>query len=298
MSLQGARMTDKMGSDRWTGVLRTMPAGVRVMLTAFLAIVGAGYLMAVGNVWHTHQLADGEPGLTLNDLRATYSGMTVSGGDVMPSRMLLMIRTQMRGYVTDADFAILEGWLSAGGSEAGLDEGETTRQTPRRAIIRNCLRCHAESTETEISRRAAFGPDEFSVEYGMLAPHLAGDAPDSGEVVHVPPQLRVSRLVLVSHAHMLAMPMFALAVALLFMTTRLPWRLRAVLIPVPMIALILDFAGWWLARLSEGFVLLIVGAGAAFGLVLGFQVLTVVVDMWRPCAGGPCERRAPVRERH
>jgi hypothetical protein len=91
-------------------------------------------------------------------------------------------------------------------------------------------------------------------------------------------------LILVSHQHMLSIPMFALVVSILFMLTRLPARVRASLGPVPMVALLFDFGGWWLARLWPPSIYFIAMAGLAFGLIFGFQILTVVVDLWRPRA--------------
>ncbi|MEE8386897.1 MAG: hypothetical protein V3S01_13365, partial [Dehalococcoidia bacterium] len=73
-------MTDRHGLERLTGLLPTMPLGVRIMLTAFLAIIGSGYLVAVANISYTHHLADGKPGMSLDDLHATYRGITVLRG--------------------------------------------------------------------------------------------------------------------------------------------------------------------------------------------------------------------------
>jgi hypothetical protein len=275
-------MAVRHGLERWTGLLPTMPLGVRIMLTAFLGIIGSGYLVAVANISYTSHLADGKEGMSLDDLRATYRGITVLRGQERPSRMLTMIRTAMREYVTDADFPILQDWLEAGGTAQGLDEGPGTRKTPRRAIIRNCLRCHAQSTGTDISKLSPFGPDEFQVDYAMLAPHVAGVAEEDAEVVRLQPQYQVPRLILISHQHMLAIPMFTLAVALLFMMTRLPGGWRTVLGPLPMVAMVFDFSGWWLARSWSAFVYVIAIAGLVFGLVLGIQVIAVLIDLWRP----------------
>ena len=269
--------------DRWTGLLPTMPAGVRVMLSTFLAIIGLGYLAAVANIYHSHQLADGKEGLSVDDIRAVYGGLSVVRGQdaVIPSRMLTMIRGAMRQYVnSEEDYEILETWLKAGGSEAGLNEGPR-RKTPRRALIRNCLRCHARSTGTDISKESPFGPDEFEVDHAMLSRLVAASVVSAENTVELPPQYTMQRLVLVSHIHMLAIPMFTLVVALLFMMTRLPATWRALLTPLPMLALVFDFAGWWLARIAGPFAYIILLAGGVYGLVFGFQLVAVLVDLWR-----------------
>lgn len=311
--------------ERWTGLLGELPVSARLMLTAFLAIVGAGYLVATVNIYERHGMADGKPGLTVDDIRAVYSGMTMRTSGPAPSRMLTMVSGAMRQYVSDeADFATLTAWLRAGGSEAGLDgaeegaKGRSTSElggggansanrqaagegtgedsgdapggksakrkakarTARRVLVRDCLRCHSVGGEGDMAQRAPFGKDEFDIEYAMIAKYVAAPAGTVGERRRVGPQYDVPRLVLVSHQHMLAIPVFTLMVGGLFLCTRIAPRWRAVLLPLPMLASVVDFSGWWLARMSEGFVYAIAAAGGVFGAALGLQIVLVVLDMW------------------
>jgi hypothetical protein len=276
-----------MTTDRpitiYPGALRALPWGVRLMLLAFLAIIGSGYLVAVANIYERHASADGKPGISLDDLRAVYAGAAIGPGahhDV-PSRMLTMIRSQMRQYVdNDADFNILEQWLEGGAIEKALDQGEG-KSTPRRVIMRDCLRCHAQSTDTKISKRSPFGPDEFTVDYAMIG-HFTNAARIDHTTGRMPPQYTKAQLILVSHQHMLSIPLFTLAVGLLFCLTSLPPRIKWTLTPLPMLATAADFAGWWLSRLYEPTIYVIGLAGLVFGLALGFQILAVAVELLRP----------------
>jgi hypothetical protein len=273
-----------LDTDSWRGVLFRLPASVKLMLTVFVAIIGFGYLVAAANIFERHQLADGKPGLTLNDIRSVYGGLRVprSQAGEIPSRMLFMIRDQMRQYVeSDSDFAVLEKWLKTGGPEKGLDEGEKGK-TPRRVLMRGCLRCHAQSSGTEISKSSPFGPDEFEVDYAKISKFTSPTKDKAGGLVEVPPQYTLPRLILISHQHMLSIPVFTLMIGLLFMFTRVPGRLRAILGPIPSVAMLFDFGGWWLARLWPPAIYFIALAGLAFGLVLGFQILAVAFDLWWP----------------
>ncbi len=266
------------------------------MLTAFLAIIAAGYLIAVANIFERHGMADARAGLSTGDIRAVYSGGPRAAGDAVTSHMLTMVAGAMRQYVSsDSDYAILETWLKAGGSEAGLDaapststsEGEETSsrrrraRTPRRIIIRDCLRCHAQSSNTDIARIAPFGKDVFDVDYAMLTKFISGDA-SGGTPGRSPPQYDRARLILHSHQHMLAIPMFTLAVGLLFMFTRTPPKLKSLLLPLPMLAAMVDFASWWLARTSDVWTYAIAAAGGVFGVSLAIQIAMTVLDLWRP----------------
>lgn len=253
------------------------------MLTAFLAIIGTGYLVAVANIFQRHALADGAPGLSLDDLRAVYSGLHISTSKrtEIPSRMLTMIRGEMRQYFSsDENFTILETWLKEGAKLDALERGPP-RKTPQRVIIGDCLRCHAKSTGTAISKEAPFGADEFDVDYALVSRFAAGQVTTTQQSAFAPPQYTLPRLILVSHQHMLTIPVFTLIVGVLFALTPLPARLRNLLTPLPMLALVVDFAGWWLARGAEPFIYAIAAAGAVFGMVLAAQILTITWDLWR-----------------
>jgi hypothetical protein len=256
--------------DPWRGALSRVPAPARVTLLCFLAIVGFGYLVAVANLYTSHAMADGEPGLSLRDLRVMFSGSSEAedGSGVMPSRMLTMIHGAMRQYVeSDEEFGILESWLKAGGRIEAMHEG-VDGKSPAEVIMTNCLRCHAQSSRTEISRHSPFGQDEFEVDAAMVSRFTGGGAASRST-----PQYTLPRLILVSHIHMLSIPMFTLAVGLMFMMSGGPARFRAIVGPLPMAALAVDFAGWWLARLHEAFIYALVGAGAVFGVALGVQIV-------------------------
>lgn len=260
-----------------------LPTPLRITLTAFLAMIGVGYLFALGNIYASHSRADGKPGLTLDDLRAVYSGVTVSRDSlaVVPSRMLRMIEGAMREYVSDAeDFAVLRDWLAAGDGEKGLDEQHNGR-SPRRVITLNCLRCHAADSGERIGTKAPFGPDQLTVDYAMISKFTTAAPKSTQATVRIGPQ-DAPHLILITHAHMLAIPIFTLIVAALFWHTRTPAGLRAALTPLPMIALVFDFSSWWLARAADGFIYVIAAAGAAYGLAFGVQILAVVIDLWRP----------------
>lgn len=261
------------------------PLAVRVMLTAFLAIIGTGYLVALANLYEKHQLADGKEGLNVDDVKAVYSGLTINVTEetVLPSRMLTQVRTSMRQYIeTDAQFETLEAWLKDGGSEEGLDEKHENGKTPRRVLIKQCMRCHAVSTGTDISREAPFGPDEFSPEYEQMKPYLASDTKVEKGRQTLKPQYDMPRLILISHIHMLSIPMFTLVVAMLLAGARGPTTIRNTILPLPMLALLLDFGGWWLSRSSEIGVYSVLAGGAIFGSTFGVQILWVTLDLWRP----------------
>ncbi len=79
---------------------------------------------------------------------------------------------------------------------------------------------------------------------------------------------------------MLSIPVFTLIVSGLFLMTALRPAVKVILGPIPMLALVLEFSSWWLARHSEPFIYLIAACGGVFGVTLALQLLTVVASMW------------------
>lgn len=276
-------MSESMRQVFAGGFLPRLPLGVRVLLTTFIVLIGCGYVVAFLNIQERHGMADGKPGMSLDDIRAVFGGYKKTATAAASSRMLTMIRGEMRQYFSsDLDFAALESWLVAGAKREAFDQGEGKR-TPRKIIVRDCLRCHGQSTGTAISKESPFGPDEFEVDNDKVA-LLSGSAPATGgELSAVPPQYTLPRLILFSHQHMLAIPIFTLLVGLAFSFVRFkPAWLKGVLIPLPMLTLIFDFGGWWLARVSGVGAVFILVAGGVFGMAFGVQIMATVFDLWRP----------------
>ncbi len=266
------------------GVLPSLPTGVRILLTTFLMLIGLGYIVAFMNIQERHGMADGKPGLSLDDIRSVFGGYkATAAGKAASSRMLTMIRGEMRQYVSsDLDFTVLETWLTSGASKEGFDHGEG-RRTPHKIMVRDCLRCHGQSTGTAISKESPFGPDEFEVSYDLVSLFAGAKPTATGALIMSPPQYTYPRLILFSHQHMLSIPMFTLIAGVVFSMTRFgPAWAKAFLTPLPMLTLIFDFGGWWLARVSGLGAIFILVAGGVFGLSFGMQVVFTIMDLWRP----------------
>ena len=96
----------------------SLPA--KVLVTLFLGLVGLGYLAATANIYLQHQGADGEPGLSPDDLRQTFHG--IEKQVVAGSTMLDQVRPggDMREYLDpggEPEIRALTSWLEAGAKE-------------------------------------------------------------------------------------------------------------------------------------------------------------------------------------
>jgi len=208
----------------------------------------------------------------------------------------------------------LETWLAHGAPESEFEKQGLARPgdpAPIDVLNDQCLECH--NAESGKRSEDPFGPDLFTIEYEMVyryaAPGTAkgtdfretpdpapqatkANTPTTATPEHSttpPPPAKpktrtlgpasLSHLFLVTHIHMLSIPVFTLIISGLFLMDAGPWRRR--LAPVPMMTLVVDFSCWWLARQSESFIYVMVAAGALYGAAMGIQIVTVLVSLWR-----------------
>jgi hypothetical protein len=275
----------------------TLPA--KLLVTLLLAVIGPGYLFGVGNIFFQHQMADGEPGLTIDDLRRNFHGLektiTPESKVTVNSKMLEEVRPGggMREYLEQGGEPAIRGlitWLENGAKEeefvqTGLVEaGDPSAMEIIRA---NCVECHhADGGDME---DVPFAPDDASdPEYPLVLttaePEITVD--ESGpRIVQLAP-INTRRLVHVTHAHILTIPVFTFIVGALFLMTGLGSTVKLVIGPLPMLAVLLDIGGWWAARVFEPFIYVIAGAGGLFGLFYAVQILCVLGSMWFGRAGG------------
>jgi len=276
--------------------LRDWPISLRITMTAFLAMVGTGYLFALAQTYETHRNADGREGFTYNDLKAVYAGVTVKIDEKtqLPSRMLEMIRGAMREHLpTEDEFASLEAWLLEGAPEEGFIRAYPPAELSPEVIIQdNCLRCHVPDGESgqEKAHRSPFAEDLFAeANYVMVSKFTNSKVESVSGERHIPPVSR-KHLILITHAHMLSVPIFTLITSVLVLATRLPRPMKGVVVATPMVALLFDFAGWWLARVLPGSVWLIALTGPVYGLFLGLQIFAVFLAMWFGRRGEPTDQ--------
>lgn len=85
----------------------------KLRYTAFLLLIGVGYLMALVYIYMSHQGHDGRPGLSIEDIAYNYYGNR-SG-----TRLEAAIRGPMGGYVELEDHHVV-AWLKCGRAGKGI----------------------------------------------------------------------------------------------------------------------------------------------------------------------------------
>ncbi len=273
--------------------LAKLPLSGKLLVTLFLLIIGPGYLAGTANIFYKHQYADDEPGLTLDDLRATFHGMqkTFKPDDkiTVNSEMLSQVRPdgEMREYLENGGDEAVRGlikWLENEAKEeefakTGLSqEGDPSAQE---IIKAHCIECHnADGGDMEDVPYAETDSSDPQYEMVMETAKPEVTVEESGMQTKVYKPTGQSRLVQITHVHILTMPVFTFIVGVLFLMTGIPSKLKLLIGPLPMLAVLLDISGWWLARWIEPFIYVIAAAGGLFGAMYALQILCILGSMW------------------
>ncbi len=269
----------------------TLPA--KLMVTLFLLLVGPGYLCGTANIFFQHQMADGEPGLTIDDLRAAFHGMekTYKPEDkkIVNSAMLKEVRPDgsMREYLEKGGEPAIRGllkWLENEAKEGEFDQSGLAQEgdPSAKAIIQaHCIECHnaddGDSSDIPYADTAQSEP-QYSLVMEMATPEVTKEV--SGVQTQVIKPISIPRLVHVTHAHIFTVSVFTFLVGVLFMMTGVPDKLKLLIGPLPLLAVLLDIGGWWAARWFEPFIYVIGAAGAILGTFYALQILCVLGSLW------------------
>jgi len=269
----------------------TLPA--KVLATLFLLVVGPGYLFGTANILFQHQDADLEPGLTVDDLRRTFHGMekqvTPDAEITVNSTMLEQVRPggDMREYLQDGGEPAIRGlvtWLEEGAKEEDFAKAGLAASGDRSAksvIAAHCIECHnADGGEMQDVPYAATAEAEPEYALVMKTAKPEFTRHEAGPQTLILAPTAPKSLVHITHAHVLTIPVFTLLVGALFLMTGLGPRIKLVLAPLPMFAVLLDISSWWIARLVEPFIYVIAASGAVFGMAYGLQIVCILGFMW------------------
>ncbi len=228
----------------------------RLLFTAFLLLIGAGYLMALIYLYTTHESHDGKAGLSIEDIAANYYGNR-SG-----TKLEAAIRGSMAGYIQTEDRYRVVKWLQSGAPEKDY------QSRIRPIIAKTCVKCHSPASGLEIPDLSTYsGIGEVS-------------KVDTGESLHT--------LMRLSHIHLLGIGLVLLGVGFIFTLAVLPPWIKYLLILTPFVAIFADVLAWFLTKWDPHYAYTVVTAGALLGFALLAQILISLYQIWllRPPADG------------
>jgi hypothetical protein len=229
--------------------LSAMTLPQRVLITAFLLIMGVGYLASVFTIYISHKEADGKPALSMNDIIITYYG----------DRETTLLATKSLGtmrqyYDSAADLDTVLGWIDAGADRIGYEKNVAP------IFKKSCIECH--SVRGSESHTPLTDYDEVK------------------EYVTVSTGVEVVRLAGLSHTHLISHGVMFFILSLIFLATAVKDRYKIILITVAFIAVVGDVLSWWLAKLSPLFSYFSVMFGAFLGIAFIFFFFVPLYELW------------------
>jgi len=220
----------------------------RLLYTAFLLLVGLGYLMALGYLYTTYQGVDGKPGLSVEDIADNYYGNR-SG-----SRLEAALRGPMAGNIQLEQRHQVMKWLRDGATRSGYES------TIRPILEKQCVVCHSPGSGLKI-------PDLTSYESVQVVADI-----DTG--------VSLSSLMRVSHIHLFGVGLVLLGVGMIFRRVSMVSWLKSTLIVIPFAAIFLDILTWFLTKWDPIYAYVVAVSGGVLGLSLATQILVSLYQMW------------------
>ena len=229
--------------------LRTMPIPTKIIISLFLVLCGIGYLLGFTNIYLTYSQVDEKPGLSLEDIKLTYYGARDK------STLEKAIDGSMKQYFTnDTEYSKVKDWVLDGASEKAWDS------EIEQIIDASCSICH--SAETALA-------DVVTENYSDIKPLLTANSGKSW-----------SRIVAVSHTHVLAITPLVFLLVLLLSFTSFPLLLKNIVSIFAFSAVFMDVGFWFLAKLSPFFSIFVLIGGMSLGLSFGLLVILPLYDLW------------------
>ena len=244
-------------------ILRDLPLGFRLGLTAVIAVFVLGILSSAFHTKEHYENRDGRAGLTLDDLEGAYHGLD------RPAPLLSAIEGGHPEGLDPEAKKILTDWLNGDRVVESYDDLDLGDFAPAELIAVYCLDCHSRQSTGE----NAVG-DQWPLDYFDDVKPLAFSQRVEATPVEV--------LAASTHAHALSLATLTLVVFALAWCTRWPRRFLSILLGAVGLGLLGDIGGWWLARESASAVGLIVVSGSVYNGGTSLLLLLVTIDLWRP----------------
>lgn len=230
--------------------LASQGTSLKALFTGYLMVVAVGYLMALVQIQLTHGLADGEYGLSVDDIVYSYYGNR--SGSLLENKL----HGSMKPMATDEERARIITWVHQGANE------ETFESSGVKTIFETrCIACHNADSGMPIPDYTQF---ENIKERAVV---------DTGA--------SFQSLARVSHIHLFGIAFIFMFVGLIFsLAAGVPKVLKVTAIITPYVFLLVDISSWWLTKINPNFAWLVIIAGGAMALSFAFMWLVSMYEMW------------------
>jgi hypothetical protein len=225
-----------------------LPISMRTLFTGALMVVGLGYLFAFLYIFAAHSGADGRPGLSVDDIKITYSGSNET------TQLESALQGPMSGMLPQKDLAAMLDWIRDGADK------RTYTASIETIVADNCLSCH-DGSNPHLSNLDGFD-------------HIT-------EVVAQDTGADLFTLVRVSHIHLFGLTFIFFIVGFIFSHAYMrPVWLKSLIIAAPFFGVIVDVLGWYVTKVYTPFAWVVLISGGINGLSFAVMWVVSIYQMW------------------
>ncbi len=227
--------------------LNSISLPLKALFTGYLLVIGVGLLMAGAQIMLTHGMADGKPGLSIDDIVYSYYG----------HRNNSKLESKLNGSMKDkapenVRFQLIE-WARKGA------KAKDWEPSIKGITQQYCVKCHS----------VVPGIPNFT----KLSAFQKVAQVDEGD--------DYKKLTRISHIHLFGIAFIFFFVGFIFsMAQGFSSRVQAAIIAIPFVFLLVDVSSWWLTKLDPEFAILVIVGGGAYSLASGVMIATSLYQMW------------------
>jgi hypothetical protein len=220
----------------------------KILNTVFLLTIGLAYIVALINMYYTHQGRDGKPGLSIEDIVILYHGSS------QQTRLGSAINGIMEPNLRfKSDKEVILKWIENGAEEFAYK----TDVAP--ILNRDCVQCHNPAINPNL-------PDLTHFIGVSVVAHAGGTSLPS--------------LIRVSHIHLFGIAFILYFIGKIFLLCDMYIYVKRIAVVIPFIAMLLDVLSWFITRWFSGFAYVVVLSGTLMGLSMALQILLSIYQMW------------------
>jgi len=226
----------------------TLPT--KSLFTGYLIAIGVGLMMAGAQLMLTHGMADGKPGLSVDDIIYSYHGNHEGPNS---SKLEAKLYGSMKDNAPPETRLDLLKWAEAG---APASEWES-KIKPQVDLY--CGPCHANLPGLANITDQAVMNQMTKRDEGASLPTLTR----------------------VSHIHLFGISFIFFFVGWIFTyASGFSPLAKSILIITPFAFLVLDVVSWWLTKLSPNFAWFVIIGGFGYSLAAAVMIFTSLYQMW------------------
>jgi len=222
---------------------------IKVLFTGYLCSVAVGYFFALVQILFTHGMADGQFGLSIDDIVYSYYGNR--SGTVLEKKL----NGSMKQNASEKERFEIMQWVRDGA------DIKTYQSTGVKKIIdERCVMCH--------NKEAGTIPDFSDVEILKTV-----TTEDEGATF--------ASLTRVSHIHLFGISFIFMFIGIIFSFAQSPTvQYKCIAIGMPYAFLLVDILSWWLTKIHPMFAVLVILAGMGMGVSFMFMWVISILEMW------------------